>query len=216
MERSPLTDEPETKPTAAEGWYPDPKGSGKERRWNGTEWTQEIRGGTEPTGDKKAKNNRTVILVMVGLGGALIGGLIGYGGGISDRDDLQSQLDKSEAKVVVVERQRDALEDEAAEVASTATKLKAREASIDKKAAKLAQDEITVALGTIPDDGVWQVGTDFEPGTYRAPGGGTCYWATLGSADTSDITNNGLGKNPTVTLDSGWFETEGCGVWEKL
>jgi hypothetical protein len=30
----------ETKPTAAEGWYADPNGSGDQRYWNGSEWTE--------------------------------------------------------------------------------------------------------------------------------------------------------------------------------
>lgn len=33
-------------PTPADGWYPDPAGSGGLRRWNGTAWTDEVRPAT--------------------------------------------------------------------------------------------------------------------------------------------------------------------------
>jgi len=32
---------PESDPTAAAGWYPDPLGAGSFRRWNGHSWTQD-------------------------------------------------------------------------------------------------------------------------------------------------------------------------------
>lgn len=66
-------------------------------------------------------------------------------------------------------------------------------------------------------DGIWQANADFIPGLYRAPGGSGCYWAKLNSADTNDIADNGFaGKNPTITIDSPFFETDGCGTWEKI
>ena len=66
-------------------------------------------------------------------------------------------------------------------------------------------------------DGIWQADADFIPGLYRAPGGNGCYWAKLNTADTSDIADNGFGgKNPTITIDSPFFETDGCGTWEKI
>lgn len=66
-------------------------------------------------------------------------------------------------------------------------------------------------------DGIWQSGTDFLPGLYRASGGGGCYWAKLNSADTNDIADNGFGgSNPTIQIDSSFFETDGCGTWEKI
>ncbi|MGI8707275.1 MAG: hypothetical protein ACR2LG_03590, partial [Actinomycetota bacterium] len=66
-------------------------------------------------------------------------------------------------------------------------------------------------------DGIWQVGSDITPGTYRAPAGASCYWAQLGSANNNDIVNNGgFSANQTVTLSSGWFETSDCGQWRKI
>jgi hypothetical protein len=58
---------------------------------------------------------------------------------------------------------------------------------------------------------------DYEAGTYRAPGGGRCYGALLGSADTEDIVNNGgFSKNQTIAIGSPFFETEDCGDGVKI
>ena len=74
--------------------------------------------------------------------------------------------------------------------------------------------------GSTIDDGTWQVGTDIQAGTYRAPGGGTCYWEIRTKPDTGDgsidgIKDNGAGDtSPVVTLASGeWFKTQSCGTW---
>ena len=69
-------------------------------------------------------------------------------------------------------------------------------------------------------DGTHIVGDDITSGTYRARGGGSCYWARLsGFGGTLDdiIANGGFGASPVVTIersDAG-FETSGCGTWTK-
>jgi hypothetical protein len=67
-----------------------------------------------------------------------------------------------------------------------------------------------------PGDGVWRVGVDIQPGTYRSSGGDPCYWARLfGFAGNSQIDIR-LGSGPTsVTIkptDVG-FESRKCGSW---
>jgi hypothetical protein len=68
-------------------------------------------------------------------------------------------------------------------------------------------------------DGTYQVGVHIRPGTYRADGGGTCYWARL-----SNFSHQGVagiitnGNNPTTieiaARDAG-FTTSGCGTWTR-
>jgi hypothetical protein len=70
-------------------------------------------------------------------------------------------------------------------------------------------------------DGTWEVGSDLSAGTYRAAGGEYCYWEIRTSAHAGgsidEILENGLGKNPTVTLSEGqWFESNECGTWTEL
>lgn len=69
-------------------------------------------------------------------------------------------------------------------------------------------------------DGLWKVGEEIAPGTYRSGGGGNCYWARLSgfSGDLDDIITNGIGRNQTVTIvasDVG-FESDGCGDWTRI
>ncbi len=70
------------------------------------------------------------------------------------------------------------------------------------------------------DDGTYVVGTDVEPGTYKATPSGQCYWARLRStADESDIIANHLASGPTtvtISATDGAFLTQRCGRWTKV
>jgi hypothetical protein len=68
-------------------------------------------------------------------------------------------------------------------------------------------------------DGTYQVGVHIRPGTYRADGSGTCYWARL-----SNFTHDGVngvitnGNNPTtieISASDAGFTTFGCGTWSR-
>jgi hypothetical protein len=45
-------------------------------------------------------------------------------------------------------------------------------------------------------DGVYEVGAEIKPGTYKTPGGADCYYARLRSDDTSDIITNNSSTGP--------------------
>lgn len=66
-------------------------------------------------------------------------------------------------------------------------------------------------------DGIYEVGTDIEPGTYVADAGDGCYWARLSGSDGFDsiITNHfGAGQTiVTIKETDRFFETSGCGPW---
>lgn len=70
------------------------------------------------------------------------------------------------------------------------------------------------------DDGIFIVGTDIEPGTYRNSGGSSCYFARpSGFGGTIDeiLANNNVTAPTIVTIaasDKG-FESRGCGTWTK-
>ncbi|KAA1421246.1 hypothetical protein F0U44_02740 [Nocardioides humilatus] len=70
-------------------------------------------------------------------------------------------------------------------------------------------------------NGIWTVGRNIPPGTYRSNGVTSgCYWAILRSGSNGqDIIANGLppGGLPTVNLSIGQdFSTDGCGTWKKI
>lgn len=69
-------------------------------------------------------------------------------------------------------------------------------------------------------DGQYVVGSDIQPGMYRAPGGDRCYWARLSgfSGGIDDIIANGIPNGAAIieiaSTDRG-FETRGCGGWAR-
>jgi len=71
---------------------------------------------------------------------------------------------------------------------------------------------------TIETEGIYVVGTDIAPGTWREPGGSACYWARLRSLDTSDIIDNSNSDGPQVVEiqpSDKAFQTRGCATWTK-
>lgn len=114
---------------------------------------------------------------------------------------------------------QDELDQRQADLDQRDTELSDRESSLDDREAAISEQERTIAANTITD-GIWSVGVDIEPGTYRAVNvGAECYWAVLASGTNgTEIINNGIpgGGNPTVTLAEGQdFETSSCGEWTK-
>jgi hypothetical protein len=70
-------------------------------------------------------------------------------------------------------------------------------------------------------DGMYFVGTDIEPGTYKSNGQTGCYYARLAgfSGGLDDIiANNNTDSTAIVTIDAGdkGFESKGCGTWTKM
>lgn len=91
---------------------------------------------------------------------------------------------------------------EAAAVTETVTET-ATEAAAEPAAPPEASSEDTIM------NGIWTVGRDVEPGSYRtseAVSSGFCYWSiTVTGSNGSDIVNNAIveGGVPNVTLEEG-------------
>jgi hypothetical protein len=76
---------------------------------------------------------------------------------------------------------------------------------------------------TMSGDGVFVVGQDITPGTYHTTGAvngadGNCYYALLGSTDTSNIIDNNNVTGPaTITVGPGVkaVDISGCEVWSR-
>lgn len=139
----------------------------------------------------------------------------------SDLASLQEDYDYATRNITKLEAKAKAKLAEADEALADAKKLRSR--LKDQEAAARAvrrrlDKELGVVLNSKFGDGVWHVGPEIAPGIYRSPAGGSCYWAILNSADTSDISSNGgFSANQTVTLTSGrWFQTSDCGDWSKI
>ena len=77
---------------------------------------------------------------------------------------------------------------------------------------------VTPSRSMIDHDGIYIVGTDISPGTWRSTGGKDCYWARLkGFTRTTDevLANDIVNVATTVTIrpDDVGFETVRCGSW---
>ncbi|MEE6281651.1 hypothetical protein [Georgenia sp. MJ170] len=155
----------------------------------------------------------------------------------TERDDLAAQVKSVEVRAAEAEDQIGAAEQRAddAESASEdrAGELDERSAALDERETELAGLEGEVAereaaVGTAEDrvaetqinNGMWTVGVDVEPGTYRVVEALTdrCYWAILRTGSNGgDIIENALpsGGFPTVTLSDGQDFENSCGVWNQ-
>jgi hypothetical protein len=115
-----------------------------------------------------------------------------------------------------------------ADLQSLADELDERKAALDERETALAEREAAVgkaeetkAANTIAGDGIWTVGEEIKPGTYKAQGSGsTCYWARLSglSGGLGDIIANYLGSAKTtveIHKSDAAFETTGCGEWVR-
>lgn len=104
------------------------------------------------------------------------------------------------------------------ELAEREAELDEREGNLNSRAAALTEEEEREKMRIIREDGIWETDVDFAAGTYRSTAGEGCYWAKLAdpSGEFESIIANGSGANQTVTIDSPWFETTGCGTWEPV
>jgi len=80
----------------------------------------------------------------------------------------------------------------------------------------------TPAAGMAGDGGMFRVGSDIAPGTYRSTGNkdDSCYWERTkdaGHSLSSIISNNNVTGTAVVTISAsdGYFKTTGCGDWKK-
>lgn len=158
--------------------------------------------------------------------------LVGYGAGAAGGDETEPVADgapEPQPTVTVTETvEVDPSDDLVAELDRRADELDQREADLDAYAAELEvreaaieQTELETAEGTIPGDGIFLVGEDIEPGTYRGNvAGGRCYWARLSgtSGDFDDLITNDNVEGPTVVTiaeSDVAFETSRCGEWVR-
>lgn len=145
-----------------------------------------------------------------------------------ERDDAQAAasavLDRREAIVGRAKSDASRIVGQArSESSELSGELRSLQGEVDSAKGELAETESSLegaereqALSNM-GDGIWQAETDYIPGTYRAPGGEGCYWATLNSADPYDIASNENGTGPQIaTINSPYFQTKGCGTWERI
>jgi hypothetical protein len=147
---------------------------------------------------------------------------------VSTRAELESRIDALKETITAEQERADGAEaaakrkverenlDRLQRLDRRAKALDDREADLVARERAVAEAEGRIAANSF-EDGVYEVGRDIEPGTYRAPGSSGCYWARQSSPDETDIISNHYGAGQVVaTLNAGeFFRTDGCGTWVK-
>lgn len=131
-------------------------------------------------------------------------------------DQRASQLDTTESEL---DEQATALDDREAELETQAGELAERATALDEREADLTATEREIEEHTIPGSGVYLVGEDIQPGTYRSESSG-CYWARLSgtSGEFSEIIANDNVEGTayvTIAATDVAFETSRCGDWTR-
>ncbi|WP_018773320.1 hypothetical protein [Arthrobacter sp. 131MFCol6.1] len=198
--------------------------------------------GQQSPDEAKAARKRKVLL-MVGVL-ALLVGAVGIGTTLpdpkssdaykalagekatveSDRDSAKASYESMKAKYDTLQNGMAAREAKVTakegEVGKADAAVKTAEAAVKAREDAVTGAEKTKAANTI-GDGTWTVGTDIEPGTYRAAAdvGSSCYWGIYATGSNgSNIIDNDLpgGGRPSVAISAGQdFKSSRCGKWEK-
>lgn len=194
--------------SAPAGWHP--QGDGRERYWDGTQWTDQYRTpGSAPAGAVKARGG--FFKPWMGyVGAAVVGLLVGVGiGGANASDDgtaASASGSTSRSTSTVTTK-------------ATVTAGPTPTSTVTVKATVTAAPPAPKAAIS---DGTWTVGEDIKAGTYKTIDAVEegCYWAiTKAGTNGDDIISNDLpsGGHPKVTLKKGQvFESGDCGDWKRV
>lgn len=170
--------------------------------------------------------------IFAAIVAVLVGIAIGSAGKDVEEDRRAQQLAAQTAAVeereaVAGQREVDASQKQDS-LASRSADLDARQAELDQISTDLAEreqallpKELAAAQARIEGDGVYVVGTDIAPGTYRTAGGSFCYWERSSgtSGELNEILANSVGEGQnvvTIAPSDVAFTSQGCGSWELV
>ncbi|GAA1157988.1 hypothetical protein [Nesterenkonia sandarakina] len=127
-----------------------------------------------------------------------------------------ADLEGRREAITAAEEENDELGEELAQRTSD---LDTREEELDQREESISTSETEIEENTIPGSGVYMVGEDIQPGTYRSEGD-RCYWARLSgfSGTLGDIlANDNVSGSAYVTIapTDMAFETSRCGDWVR-
>lgn len=154
-----------------------------------------------------------IALVAIGIGGA---------GAQSSPEDTSQDTLALEARAVEAENEATRAVSEARaelekEYAEREASIKAQSATLDQREAAIKAVEVAKKANVIEGDGIYEVGVDIQPGTWKTQGSGqSCYWQT--SSKGGDILANGNVDGPAVVVipaSAFSFTSTRCGKWTK-
>jgi hypothetical protein len=171
---------------------------------------------TPPSSAQQKKLVRT-ILTVVGVVGALVVGFVV--GSVATRASTTATTTTVTAEPTVDYAAVDKRQNDRTSTLDEREKvLNQRKDELDAREAALLPKEAAAAANTFGGEGLYVVGQDVNPGTYKTggPDGSSCYYAIKnGTGADSDIIDNNIVDGPaTVTLKAGQvFETSNCQDW---
>lgn len=142
----------------------------------------------------------------------------------TNSDLQQTQDDLTEAQDALgdlpdredqLEQDQEQLKQDQADLAKREQAVAAAEKAVAKREKAVGLVEQEIKNNTVDGNGMYKVGTDMKPGTYKTAGKNGCYYAVLNSTDTFDIAVNGNPPGPAfATVSAGqYFESDGCADW---
>jgi hypothetical protein len=109
-----------------------------------------------------------------------------------------------------------------AQYASKVAALKQQQQTLTRQERAVKAEQGRIQASSISSDGVYVVGSDIAAGTYHTAGDGgsgdRCYYATLNSTNTDDISDNNNFDGPeTVDVSGAYaFQISGGCTWVKV
>lgn len=137
--------------------------------------------------------------------------------------DLSTALSQlRQARITAQQATSKAQAQAAAKYASAMSSVRGREQTLRSQERTVAAETGQLQASSISSDGVYVVGHDIRDGVWHTPGdhgqgGDSCYFATLGSTDTSNISdNNNFDGAETVDLSGAYaFQISGPCTWYR-
>lgn len=136
--------------------------------------------------------------------------------------DLEEQREAADTRDDELDTRGEELDTRETELDEWAGELESTEGELETREEEVSTQELEIEENTIPGSGVYLVGEDIQPGTYRMvlEGSDRCYWARLAgtSGELGDIiANDNVSGQAIVTIGEGdvAFETSRCGEWVR-
>lgn len=196
----------------------------------------------QPAEAPKAKRKALIVPVIASALGLTLGLFAGmaandpvksdeYAAAQAEIETLKSSLESSRAETKDAKESHRKSAVDIADRETAASKKSSEVHALEQELNELSKEleEREAAVGAAEEkqlqntigEGVWTVGDDIEPGTYKVttPIDVTCYWAIMKTGSNGSLITNDIveGGRPSVTLKVGQdFKNQDCGPWSKV
>jgi hypothetical protein len=168
-----------------------------------------------------------VQLALAGFIGLTIGASLGGTDTADDTELVAMTAERDEAKAAAADAAGAAKKEMAAErqameqeIAAERDALAKQKADLDAREAAVSGKEAAAEANQFDGTGTYMVGTDIQPGTYRADASGGCYYARLSGlgGEIDDIISNDNADGPVIVVikpTDAAFTANRCATFRK-